>query len=804
MNVRNLRLTALFICVGLLSSLALTAQSDRRAVKAVRLSTEIRIDGKLTEEIWGKLPLITDFVQFSPRNGKPPSQRTEARVGYDDTGIYVGFICYDDSPHRIRREIAVRDQFPPGMNADAVGIHISPYNDGLHSKFFDVSAAGVQRDMKITGDQFEKAWDSVWQSSVRITDFGWVAEIKIPLSALRFSSQPVQNWGFNLWRWIAENREWAHWSFVDINYPGWWRKPGQLEGIKKLRSRLRLSFTPYVSGYLETESGKGSEFLYNGGIDLKYGITGSFTLDATLIPDFGQIQSDDEELNLTPYEIKFNEKRQFFTEGTELFNKGDIFYSRRIGSRPVDYHKPYEKITGDEEVLKNPRETRLINATKVSGRTDFGLGIGVLNAMTANTHATIFNPAAGEKREVLTQRFTNYNLLVLDQTLFNQSYISLINSNVLRKGYAANVTAVDFRLANKSNTYAVNGIGAYSRIGREGTAKTGYKMLLDGGKIGGAFQARYNLSVISDNYDQNDLGYLRRNNEIVNQLTLTHKISKAFAGFLELNNSLQFMYNRVYEPGAFSEFIINYEFSSLFKNHYKLTLRAELAPVDRNDYYEPRIPGRFFVNHKYYKYGISANTDPRKPFYVEMAGDFRKSYDYDPGVKSIWTTLSPRLRFSDHLNVNWAFTYEADKNQPGYVSHDEVTGGIYFGKRDRQTIINTIEATYLFNNKLSLNCRLRHYWSKADYDSYYELTADGGFAPSGYNTNHNINFNLFNIDLTFRWNFAPGSEIVLNWKNAISTSGEWLINNYWQNFTDTLKEPQVNSFSIKILYYFDI
>lgn len=245
----------------------------------------------------------------------------------------------------------------------------------------------------------------------------------------------------------------------------------------------------------------------------------------TLIPDFGQIQSDDIELNLTPYEIKYNEKRQFFTEGSELFTKGDLFYSRRIVDTPADYDAIYDEIGEDEVVTKNPNETRLINATKISGRTNFGLGLGMINAMMGNTDAMILNQVTEEERKVITQSFANYNMVILDQTLFSHSYISLANSNVSRRGHHANVTAADVKFADKTNTYGLNGIFAHSRIRSHQKTHTGFKLLLNGGKIGGNFQARYNLSLISAYYNQNDFGYLRRNNEVVNQWSLSHRIS---------------------------------------------------------------------------------------------------------------------------------------------------------------------------------------------------------------------------------------------------------------------------------------
>jgi hypothetical protein len=226
--------------------------------------------------------------------------------------------------------------------------------------------------------------------------------------------------------------------------------------------------------------------------------------------------------------------------------------------------------------------------------------------------------------------------------------------------------------------------------------------------------------------------------------------------------------------------------------------------VKRYDYYEPRVFGRFLVNPKYYELGITGNSDPRRAFSIEFAGDFMKSYGGDFDIRSQFITFSPRLRFSDHLSLEWEISKERIENEPGYVSQDETSNNIYFGERNRQTVVNIIEASYIFNNSMSLCFRLRHYWSKANYDSYYELMEDGNLRPSLYNNNHNLNYNAFNIDLTFRWNFAPGSEILLNWKNSLYLSDQRLINSYWENFSNTLKGPHINSLSVKFLYYFDL
>ena len=777
------------------------SQHPRKSNPAKRISAAPQIDGRIDEDCWKSLPLFDNFIQWGPYNGEAPSQETEVRVGYDDEAIYIAGLCRDSSPQQMRSEIGPRDAF--SFNSEEFAVHISPFNDGINSVFFYVSLAGVQRDVKFYGDKSDISWDAVWESGVERTNEGWTVEMRIPYSALRFSNTPVQDWGFNIWRWVARKMEWSCWSFVSNEIDYWWKELGLIQGIKDISSPVHLSLMPYLSAYAEHGLDNNWRSFFNGGMDLKYGLTDSFTLDMSLIPDFGQVESDEVELNLTPYEIKYNEKRQFFTEGMELFQKGDIFYSRRIGARPEGYDDVSSQISDTETVLRNPAETPLINATKISGRTNGGLGIGFLNAMTGPTYAQVQDAKTGETRDILTQPFTNLNVFVLDQSLFENSYASLINSNVLRKGYTANITALEFKLADKDNTYKVMGTGALSLISDNRAALTGYKAVLEAGKTGGSLQYLYALSVINDTYDQDDLGYLRRNNEITNRFSLSCNFLKPFGIFLSIRNKLDILHTQIYKPRDFSEFAVQYEFSAGFKNRYSLGILLTLAPFEGHDYYETRTPHRYYVRHRYYQGMMTLSTDIRKAVSIEFEGSYKDSYAYDFDTRSWLFAVSPTARFSDRLKMVFDFYLGNDINEAGFVDRQEETNAIIFGIRNRETLVNMLTVSYILDNKTSFHFRLRHYWSKADYDGYYDLTEDGRLLPSEYATSHDVNYNAFNIDLTLRWNFAPGSEVLLNWKNSISTSDNRINTPYWKNLQNTLDSPQINSLSLKILYYFD-
>ncbi|HGJ63844.1 TPA: hypothetical protein ENS27_00480, partial [bacterium] len=443
----------LVLCFGVLH-----AQVRKEAV-ALRTGAAPEVDGVLNDECWRQAKVTGDFIQYGPYNGKSPSQQTRVMFLYDDFALYMGIMLYDSAPDSIYRELGKRDGLET-LNSDLISVDILPYNDGLNMYEFKVSASGVVSDTKYSPLGQYPAWDAVWDARVNVVDSGWVAEIRIPFSALRFPDIPEQVWGLNLWRSVKRNGEWSTWNFVDKSQTNVLAEYGTLTGLKNLKPGLRLALYPYVSGYAEKFPGDSRmSFVPNGGMDLKLGLSESFTLDATLIPDFGQVESDDKVLNLTPFEVKYNEKRQFFVEGTELFSKCGLFYSRRIGSQPRNYYNVYDNTDSNETVAANPESTRLINATKISGRTRSGLGIGIFNAMTSNTHATLKDTVTGETRKISTQPFTNYNLVVIDQNLANNSYFSLVNSNVTIPGdsFAANVSGTEFKLGNKKNSYSLTG-----------------------------------------------------------------------------------------------------------------------------------------------------------------------------------------------------------------------------------------------------------------------------------------------------------------------------------------------------------
>jgi len=790
------------------------AQTERKELQAIRIENPPKIDGQLDDEAWKNISPATDFYQYMPFNDREATYSTNVYVAYDDDAIYIAAKMNDPFPDSILTELGVRDA-DMDMNADKFSIDLSPFNDGVNGFTFLVSASGVQTDINRSSrgrrgfgrnTRGDLNWDAVWESDVEINDEGWIVEIEIPYTALRFPKKDIQEWGINFWRDIRRIDEQSSWNFVDREIRSQMNFLGIVKGIEGVKPPLRLSLTPYISTYLQKSAQEsGVQPTFNGGMDLKWGINQSFTLDMTLIPDFGQVKSDEKILNLSPYEVRYDENRQFFTEGTELFQRADLFYSRRIGSEPIGYDDVEDQLEQSEEITENPIETQMINATKLSGRTSKGFAVGLLNAMTTNTYAKIENIETGEERKLLTQPFTNYNILVLDQSLKNNSYVSLINTNTLMKefGYTANVTGSEIRLNDKSNLYGIRGEMAVSQhYFEEEENSFGYKYDISIGKFGGKIQYSLSRELISDTYDQNDLGYLRRNNEIENQARFDYNIFQPFGKFLSLRNGIRMEYNQLYKPREFAEFNIGVYSNATFVNRFNIFLFTRYLPVGQKDYYEPRVDNRYYKIDNSLSLFSRFSTDDRKRIAVEGGFNLEKVYsEYNQAEYGFEVT--PRFRMNDKLNFSLGAEYRAKKNDIGYIT-DVSEDSVIFGMRQSPTWIYTVNANYIFTNKISLGFDLRHYWSRVKYDDrYFFLNMDGTLQELEQDfQEEDINYNAFTIDMVFKWNFAPGSWLTAVWKNIVDAEGT-MINNYFDNMENMFQESQINSVSLKLLYYID-
>jgi len=765
-------------------------------------SEKITVDGKLDEEAWQKAAIATDFLMIEPVNGKPisPERKTEVKMVYTNDAVYVSAKLYDTEPNKIAKELTTRDNF---ANADHFGVLINGYNDGQQEFRFFVSAAGVQIDLVYTeANNEDYSWDAIWDAKTEITDFGWQVEMKIPYAALRFSTEKKQTWGVNFYREIRRDRSKYTWSLLDNKIRNESIQAGILEGIENIITPTRLFLIPYSSYYLtanKTEKTKGE---IKGGLDIKYGINDAFTLDAILIPDFGQTKFDSVELNLSAFEQQFSENRPFFTEGTDLFNKGDLLYTRRIGESPGIETAANETIEG------YPSSIKLINALKVSGRTKNGLGIGVLNAVTEKTSVRIKNTDTNESRLAVLSPLTNYNVFVLDQRFNKNSSISVVNTNVTRNGdfKDANVSALVFDLNTKKNTYNLTGNYKYSFINNPGDLenKNGYSTSLYFNKSSGKYRYGFGADYISDEYDNNDLG--------INFLTHYHAVygnvsyrllkpSKTFNTFsVNINNYSEFD-NKTDKVQALN-LNMNINTTVLNNDYYGFGINAR--PHIIYDFYEPRSAD----NSKYviYPENIGAWFYYSSNYSRKFAIDFNPSYAIvnEKDRANYGFFLSPRYRFSDHLALIYSLNFFRQNKNIGFVDFDDANNTI-FARRDRITYTNSLEGKYSINNKTNFNLAIRHYWSYVTNHDFLTLQSDGTLIDNAtYAKNKNSNFNTWNLDLSYSWWFAPGSQLSILYRNSSSLFTREFSRNYDTNLKDAIDNQNLTHiFSISFRYFID-
>lgn len=768
---------------------------SRKKIYVVKVSESPKIDGVLDDLVWQNAPVATDFVERQPNNGKPipDSLRTEVKVVYDDRGIYFGAHMADPEPDKILKELTERDGIG---NDDFFFILLNGYNDHQQSLQFIVTAAGVQYDAKMTNGNEDPSWNGVWYSGVKINADGWVAEIFIPYSEIRFPEGEGQIWGLQMEREFRRDRKRFSWNFVDNTKGAFSIYDGEIHGIQNIDPPTRLSFQPYLSGYLNNYDGE-SEFVFNGGMDLKYGINDAFTLDMILIPDFGQTKFDPTVLNLTAFEVQYEEQRPFFTEGTELFNKGNLFYSRRVGGFP----SLYPELGEDEVVSEFPARVDLINALKISGRTKKNLGIGFFNGITERTYAKIKNEVTQEERKELVEPLTNYNVLVLDQRFGENNSVSLVNTNTLREGHYrdANVTGLYFDLTNKKNTWNYWGDAEMSWV-KTDENYFGYEGTAAAAKISGNHRFQASFFLRTKDYNIDDLGYTGQTNYINYYGYYGYRYLQPKGKFNNLNLNFNLNFNRRLDPDLYNYFMFNFNSSFTTKKFFGFGGGFEMTPFGTYDIYEPRTENRYVKIPDYYDTWVWISTDYRKRLALDATVDW---YKYaERGMGRLILNFSPRFRVSDKWKLFLNTQTTLSDKEYGFVNKDETE--IYFGQRDRNTIETSLESQYIFNDKMALNLAFRHYYTDVTYGKFFTLEENGDLTHNNsYSENHNATYNSWNIDLRFSWWFAPGSQLSLLYRNAIEGYDQVSEVSFRDNFDYLFDQPQLNSFSIRISYFLD-
>jgi hypothetical protein len=799
------------------------AFGQQKKLLAHKMNSTIKMDGLLDEKAWAEAPAATDFIIYYPTPGKPSSEKTVVKILYDETAVYVGAYLYDSNAANIPAQMTARDNEGRAF-ADNFSVIFDTYNDDQNAFQFLVTTANVQSDVRMSqggkfscfGDDYcpnDRNWDAVWDSKTRIVKDGWIVEMKIPFFSLRFAKKDVQSWGLQLGRFMRLKNENSYWSELDPQQNGFIAQFGGLDGLQNLTPPLRLSFLPYVSGGYNSTPGINdvykNTFLRAGGMDVKYGIDESFTLDMTLVPDFSQVVSDNIIRNVSPFEQQLNENRPFFTEGTELFNKAGLLYSRRIGASPKGFGNIVSKYNNANfNILENPSTTQLINATKISGRNKKNLGLGFFNAITAPTKALVRDNANGKVFEEETSPLTNYNVLVIDQAFKGQSSFTFTNTSVVRNGNErdANVMAANLSLFDSSSTYLLTaGLRWSHTTGADGS--NGFRGDLGYAKVSGKWQWSVQTEYRDENYDPNDLGILFRNNLWRSSISLNYYEFKPRQSWL-INYNFGFnQTHRRMADGRFQDHVMSTSLFLLFKNFWDVNFILEWMPKFSNDYYEGRRAGKNMQRPDYQFAGFGGSTDSRKKlfgrWFIGFGVSSIRGQDYKP------LEIGLRYRFSQRFTLDLSHNHDLDEAQYGYAYQDSLINGStepLFAIRRSQSVTNTLTGVYNFTPRLNLSVRLRHYWNSIQNGSFFVTDAEGIRKDIGFVSGLNENFNLFNVDCFLTWDFFLGSRATLAYKRSL-TDGFRLnqLSNptYFKNLGEVLSLPQASEISLRIVWFLD-
>lgn len=778
---------------------------EKKEITAQRISTPPKIDGVLDDDVWKNLPTYGDFRMWEPGNEGDIDQgmQTQVKMAYDNKAVYFAAYLYDDQIDQVLRQFSQRDDV--FVQADFFTIAINTYNDGINETRFFITSAGTIGDAR--ADQFNEdfSYNVVFDAKVSFDEKGWYAEFKIPYNALRFPEVDVQDWSINFYRRLQTRNQTHSWNFINREVGQRTQYNGTVKGVRDIDPPVRLTFFPFVQGLVTSTDGN-TETDFSAGMDVKYGLSDSFTLDATLIPDFGQAAFDEVRLNLGPFEQTFGENRQFFTEGTELFNKGGIFFSRRIGNAPTGSVSD-DDLETNEVVEDSPSKVNLLNALKVSGRTKGNLGIGVFNALTEKTEVKITDTITGDVRKAVIEPLANYNIFVLDQQFNQNSSVSVINTNVTRNGSDfrdANVTGLVWNLANKSNSYRFTGRSIVSQVNLPDDNVAGFASEIDFDRIKGKFRYGFGHDLANTTYNINDLGVNFRNNFNSFRVNASYQIFEPVGWFNRYRINLFARHRRLYDPSVQTMNQIGVDYFFVTKKRLGFG-GFVIYDTDTDDYFEPRVPGRFVTFNENLGINSWVSSDYRKKF----AYDARLFYRdwFEDGQKTYRLNLSPRYRFSDKLLVIWSTNYSIRDNNFGYIDNDD--DNIFLGQRDITTIENSLSASYNFDPYKAINIRFRNFWSTADYSEnvFYTLNEDGSRTQTTYDTSENdpnTNFNIWNLDMSFNWRFAPGSEATLLYRNQIFNQDDLSTLNYQESLDNLFNQPIKHTLSLRVVYFLDV
>jgi hypothetical protein len=823
-----------------------SAPASGRAL-AVRTMDPVVIDGRNTESVWRTSPTNADFRQFEPRANAQPSLRTEFQVAYDERNLYVYVRAHDPHPDSIMRALTRRDVRGP---SDQIKVLIDAYHDRRSGFEFAVNPAGVKRDWAVANDDDEdSSWNGVWDVATVVDSLGWAAEYQIPLSQLRFPAAARHAFGLGIWRDIERYPERVSWPLFTIERNGMMSQLGDLEGLVGIGSGSRLELSPYVVTRNISRAADTGGFdrvqEITAGADVKYGITPNLTLDATINPDFGQVEADPAVLNLSAFETFLGERRPFFSEGTGFYrfelncyivvdcstNEG-LFYSRRIGRTPTLRNEYGDATT--------PSSTPIAAAAKLTGRTAGGLTFGAMNAFTPEVDGA--NQATVEPR-------TNYAVLRMEQDLNNgEAGIGWIATGVNRAldewtapvlHSSAYVTGLSARSRFGSGNYEVNGSFTASRVAGSAeavlrtqrgpvhyyqqpggaaldstrTALTGTAAQFKVGKYGGGI-TRFETSLVrhSPGYDPNDLGFLRRA-DILDWSTwgaLSFRTPRGIYRWLQLNANHWEHWNTA---GLRLDNALNVNGHMGLSNNWNVhaggtVRRLSESYCDRCSRGGPplRSSGGFFP-------WFGVNGDSRKPLVPSLW--LNLGYSDEGQSRSVSLNPSLTVRVSSQFEAQLGANIEkSEDHTQWYDNFTDASSGVThyaFAHLEQRTASMSVRLNYVVSPDLSVEFYGEPFVSTGRWSEIRELSSTPGakryedrfqpYAPPA-GSPEAFRFGQVRTNTVLRWEYRPGSTLFVVWAHGRQESSDERSDRaLLREYRELFEQHPDNTFLVKVAYW---
>ncbi|MBI1805002.1 MAG: carbohydrate binding family 9 domain-containing protein [Ignavibacteriae bacterium] len=797
-----------FLSVFFAAAASSLAGDNPRTVTAVRITTPPRIDGILDDAVWKQATSATDFIQRDPEEGRPASERSEIRVLYDDEALYFGCTFYDSEPEKIVARLTRRDD---EIESDEASIRIDSYHDHQTGYEFTFNAAGVKID-KLQYDDANReddSWDPVWDLQTSITSEGWTAEVKIPFRILRYRNAGTDTadntWGINFLRYISRKQESERWAFTPKSQSGFISRYGHLVGLRRLPDPQPFELLPFVTSKQSYDPAtvfqdRREKFRGNAGLDLKYGLSSNFTIDATFNPDFGQVEADPTVLNLSTFETFYPEKRPFFIEGTQIIRfttfGGDfgpgMFYSRRIG-RAI---KPDEVSVPDGgHILDVPQNVTILGAAKISGKTNDGLSIGVLQAFTEEEKAIVVD-STRQKSEQVLEPLAHYSILRLKKDFLNNSNVGMIlTSTVKDTRYPAFTNGYDWTLNFDQNIYSLNGFLALSHT----TNAANERITGSAGKIQFArIAAEHWLWSLSADYTSpkyyiNDVGFFFSPDDFGSVASLTYK-EDVPAAVVRNYTVGGFFHTRFNFEGANIARQLHMNGSLLFANYWSMTASAD-ADIGLYDQYESRGNG-LYRKPTGYQMSTYVFTDPRNEIIFKLGQRF--AFD-DRRKRGAATEFGVTTKPFSWMEWDFNAEYQRVRDQEAWAASEN--GFAIFGDRSTDQYDFIVRGTLTFLRDLTLQFYGQVFLAKGHYENFRRLVSPSEFIPEAYAGEPDFNKQSLNGNLVLRWEYLPGSTLYLVWSQARGDRKGNYFTSFGDDFKDTFRSSPSNVFLLKVNYW---